>query len=84
MTIEAESEGATAECAPLWSIVTYQFPQRGDDPHFEAIAARHPRIDVGLIPSTAAQRLCCDTDGSGFISALDVLDLAQKAGAQGI
>jgi hypothetical protein len=31
-TIEAQSEGATAEAAPLWSTVTYTFPARGERP----------------------------------------------------
>jgi predicted dehydrogenase len=31
-SIEATQEGGTDECAPTWSIITYQFPQRGDLP----------------------------------------------------
>jgi predicted dehydrogenase len=31
-TIEAESGGATKEMGPNWSIITYQFPARGDMP----------------------------------------------------
>ncbi len=31
-TIEAQSEGASAEAAPLWSTVTYTFPARGERP----------------------------------------------------
>ena len=31
-TVEAQSEGGTAESAPLWSIITYEFPARGDLP----------------------------------------------------
>jgi predicted dehydrogenase len=30
--IEAQSEGATAEAAPWWSTVTYEFPARGTQP----------------------------------------------------
>ena len=31
-TVEAISSGATAESAPNWAIVTYQFPARGENP----------------------------------------------------
>ncbi len=30
--VEAETSGATPECAPAWSIVRYEFPARGDMP----------------------------------------------------
>ena len=31
-SVEAISEGGTAECAPKWSVVTYKFPARGSQP----------------------------------------------------
>jgi len=31
-SVEAVSEGVTEECGPKWSIVTYQFPARGNQP----------------------------------------------------
>jgi hypothetical protein len=32
VTVEAESEGATADSPPNWSIIKYDFPERGDLP----------------------------------------------------
>ena len=31
-TVDAVEEGNTAECGPVWSVITYEFPQRGDRP----------------------------------------------------
>ncbi|MBN2452060.1 MAG: Gfo/Idh/MocA family oxidoreductase [Lentisphaeria bacterium] len=36
-SVEAVSEGGTEDSAPVWSIVTYQFPARGDKPPVKVI-----------------------------------------------
>jgi predicted dehydrogenase len=49
LSVESESEGGTDESPPLWSIITYRFPGRGDNPPVKFVwydGDRLPASDV--------------------------------------
>jgi len=60
ISVEAESGGATEESAPMWSVITYQFPERDGMPPVKLIW-----YDGGRKPSNELLGLDKDTKSPG-------------------